>query len=167
MWAPPRSELGTSGLSAAVFGFSGGGRWGWRTRPSPLPSRTLKNENPMLALHRVPWSKADCSYFGCRLRSRRLNGLYKRDGPGRDGPGVTNRAVCSFFAWRWRGHRTERRGHAARASRPRDGAAAEATEAERGARKSLTRPYKPSDLIRKFIAILPPSGHGRRRLGLV
>ena len=40
---------------------------------------------------------------------------------------------------------------------PRDGAAAEATEAERGARKSLTRPYKPSDLIRKFIAVLPPS----------
>jgi hypothetical protein len=29
------------------------------------------------------------------------------------------------------------------ASRPRDGAAAEAAEAERGARKSLTRPYKP------------------------
>ena len=27
-------------------------------------------------------------------RWRRLNGLYKRDGPG-----VTNRAVCSFFAW--------------------------------------------------------------------
>ena len=27
-------------------------------------------------------------------RPRRLNGLYKRDGPG-----VTNRAVCSFFAW--------------------------------------------------------------------
>jgi hypothetical protein len=48
-------------------------------------------------------------------------------------------------------------GHAARVSRPRDGAAAEATEAERGARKSLTRPYKPSDLIRKFIAVLPPS----------
>ena len=28
---------------------------------------------------------------------------------------------------------------------------------ERGARKSLTRPYKPSDLIRRFIAVLPPS----------
>ena len=41
--------------------------------------------------------------------------------------------------------------------RARDGAAAEATEAERGARKSLTRPYKPSDLIRKFIVVLPPS----------
>jgi hypothetical protein len=38
----------------------------------------------------------------------------------------------------------------------RDGAAAEATEAERGARKSLTRPYKPSDLIWKFLAVLPP-----------